>query len=545
MTRPENDRSKEIFPALLLDALKKHGPDASLTFLKKGRAETVLSFTQILAHSAIRARAFQARGLTRGDRAIIFLDKCPALVIAHLAVLRLGAVSVPLNPAFTVREMEYFMARTDPGLVIAGPGQAEIVRRIDPGMKLVTIDPSAPYPGPYRDPDRRLGPGDPLTGPNDLPDILSFSPDDPGLIVFTSGTTGNPKGAVLTSANMAHDARNIIRAWEISAGDTLCHALPLYHTHGLGFALHTTLLAGANIIMLDAFDPETVIKTISPGKKGNPPTILMAVPTMYGRLLSFMEEKDRSGVRYDVSGLRLLASGSAPLPPEDFTRITRAFGREPVEREGMSETGMNFSNPLHGRKKPGSIGLPLPRLEVMIADPETLSPKPEGEVGEIWLKGPGITPGYWEMPIETEKAFEDGWFKTGDLGRVDEEGYYHITDRIKHIIISGGENISPREIEGLINRMPGVAESCVVGLPDPDWGERVVAAVVPATGSGASKDGTPDSQANVSPLEIKAFLKDRLLSWKCPKAFLLVDRLPRNAMGKVLTESVKDLFGPD
>ncbi len=531
MTRPQENSTKENFAVTLVDALRKHGSDSSLIFLRKGQTETVLSFAQIQADTLISARTFQARGLANGDRAIIFLDKCPAWIIAHLAIQRLGAVSVPLNPEFKTREMEYYLARTSPVLVIAGPDQAEIIRQIDPNVKLHVIDPDEPYCSPE--------PGDKSPDLNDLPNIRSFSPNDPGLIIFTSGTTGDPKGAVLTSANMAHDAHNIVRIWEISADDTLCHTLPLYHTHGLGFALHTSLFSGANIIMLDAFEPETVIKTLSGEKEGNSPTVLMAVPTMYHRLLSFLEDESRSQGQYDLSGLRLITSGSAPLLPEDFDRITKAFGQEPVEREGMSETGMNFSNPVHGHRTPGSIGLPLPQLEVMIVNPETLSGRPEGETGEIWLKGPGITPGYWEMPEETEKAFKDDWFRTGDLGRVDEEGYYYLTDRIKHIIISGGENISPMEIEGIISSMPGVAESCVVGLPDPDWGERVVAAVVLTAGSRS----TPDSETSVSPIKIKAYVKDRLSGWKCPKAFLLVEKLPRNAMGKVLTDSVKDLFG--
>jgi malonyl-CoA/methylmalonyl-CoA synthetase len=228
--------------------------------------------------------------------------------------------------------------------------------------------------------------------------------------------------------------------------------------------------------------------------------------------------------------MRLWTSGSAPLLAKDFERIERTFGKQPVEREGMSETGMNFSNPLDGRRKPGSIGLPLPELEVRIVDPITGIDLPEGQTGEIWLRGPAITPGYWRKPDETAATFEQGWFKTGDLGNVDEDGYYYLTDRIKHIIISGGENISPKEVEVVINQIGGVAESSVVGVIDEKWGEKIVAAVVKKPGSEISTD------------EIQAYCKKHLHDWKCPKQITFVKELPRNTMGKILKKDVKKIF---
>jgi malonyl-CoA/methylmalonyl-CoA synthetase len=251
----------------------------------------------------------------------------------------------------------------------------------------------------------------------------------------------------------------------------------------------------------------------------------MAVPSMYSKIMDFAEGKG-----LDFRNVRLWTSGSAPLMPKDFERIRRIFGGEPVEREGMSETGMNFSNPVRGKRKPGSIGLPLPGLQVKIVDPETLGEVAPGETGEIWLKGPGITPGYWQNPEETAKAFSEGWFRSGDLGRTDVEGYYYLTDRLKHIIISGGENISPKEVETVINRIDGVSESSVVGLADEQWGEKVVAAVVPKSGFSLA------SQAVLS------FCKEHLHSWKCPKEIRFVDALPRNTMGKVLKKEVEKLF---
>ena len=234
--------------------------------------------------------------------------------------------------------------------------------------------------------------------------------------------------------------------------------------------------------------------------------------------------------RPDFDHMRLWTSGSAPLLAADFERIQQIFGKQPVEREGMSETGMNFSNPLHGQRKPGSIGLPLPGLEVRTVDPASGKDVAPGQTGEFWLKGPAITPGYWRKPDETKKTFEQGWFKTGDLGNIDKDGYYYLTDRIKHIIISGGENISPKEVEAVINRIDGVVESSVVGVFDEKWGEKIVAAVVKKPG------------ADVSPDDIRAMCKRHLHDWKCPKEVNLVQELPRNTMGKVLKEEVKKLF---
>jgi len=258
----------------------------------------------------------------------------------------------------------------------------------------------------------------------------------------------------------------------------------------------------------------------------------MAVPSMYVKLMDFAEGKKVHFQRVRFERVRLWTSGSAPLLPKDFERIKTIFGKEPVEREGMSETGMNFSNPVRRARNPGSIGLPLPGLEVRIVNPETLEDLPPGETGEIWLKGPAVTPGYWQKPEETAKTFVDGWFRSGDLGRVDEEGYYYLTDRLKHIIISGGENISPKEVEAVINRIDGVNESSVVGVPDEQWGEKVVVAVVPKQGF------------TLAPQAILSVCKKQLHSWKCPKDIRFLDALPRNTMGKVLKKEVEKLFSP-
>jgi malonyl-CoA/methylmalonyl-CoA synthetase len=246
---------------------------------------------------------------------------------------------------------------------------------------------------------------------------------------------------------------------------------------------------------------------------------------MYTKLMDFIGEQ-----QYDFSHVRLLASGSAPLLVNESSRIAAIFGREPVEREGMSETGMNFSNPLNGKRVPGSIGLPLPGVQVRIVDPETFTDVPQGQVGELWLKSASITAGYWRKPKETAYTFRDGWFRTGDLGKMDSDGYYYLTDRIKHIIITGGENVSAKEVETVINSIEGVQESAVVGISDLQWGEKVVAAVQLKLGS------------DLAAATISAFCRERLHDWKCPKDIKFIEEIPRNTMGKILKEEVKRIF---
>jgi malonyl-CoA/methylmalonyl-CoA synthetase len=491
------------------------GEKKAITFLRKGHVESEISYRDLDMDANRLARSFLDMGVTKGDRVLFFIEKSLFFVVAHLAAQKIGAVGVPLNPGFKKSEMVYLLGDAQARLAIAGPAQAPLLEEIAPELTTLVADTQKPYE------EARFFASFPDTCPG-----IEMGPEDPGLIIYTSGTTGKPKGAILTQGNLVHDAEKIIKAWEISETDVLCHALPLFHVHGLCFALHTALIAGSHVLMLDAFSPDTVIHMLQM-KQGHPVcTVFMAVPSMYAKLLDYVEE-----TAPDLQHMRLWTSGSAPLLVKDFERIERAFGKQPVEREGMTETGMNFSNPVRGRKKAGSIGIPLPGVGVRVVNPETMQDVAPGETGEIWLKGRSISPGYWKKPNETANAFADGWFRSGDLGRVDKEGYYYLTDRIKHIIISGGENISPKEVEAVINRVEGVAESSVVGVEDEKWGEKVVAAVVPKPG------------ATIDPEVIQAYCKQHLHNWKCPKAVVFLKELPRNTMGKVLKEEVKKIFG--
>jgi malonyl-CoA/methylmalonyl-CoA synthetase len=489
------------------------GKDGIL-FLRRGRLESRITYASLKQASDRVAGGLVETGLKRGERVVLFMPKSVGQAVIHLGIQKVGAISVILNPGFKRDEMEYFIKDSDATLVIVGRKEEALIRSIDEKPLILPIDTDTP-----------------LVEGKLFPETFPFIPDsdgnpnDPAVLIYTSGTTGQPKGAILTQQNLIQDARNIIQIWRISEEDVLCHVLPLFHIHGLCFALHTALIAGSKIVMCDEFSPDTVIDILCCQKGELACTLFMGVPTMYLRMIDKLEKAPR-----DFGHIRLLTSGSAPLLPKDFERIQKIFGKEPLEREGMSETGMNFSNPIQGMKKPGSVGIPLPHVEVRIVNPETQKDVEMGQVGEIWLKGPNVTSGYWRKPRETEAAFIDGWFRSGDLGRADGEGYYYITDRLKDIIISGGENISPKEIEVLINHHEKVLESCVVGIPDERWGEKVAAAVITKPG------------VTLTEKEMKDHCKMHLLDWKCPKEIMFLKELPRNKMGKVLKEEVVKLF---
>jgi malonyl-CoA/methylmalonyl-CoA synthetase len=486
----------------------------AIAFFRHGDVETELTYGHLAQDANRLAHTFRELGIGRGDRVILFIQKSLIAVVAHIALQKLGAVAVPLNPGFRKAEMQYLLNDADAALVLTEPDKKALISEIDPNQKALTVSTQTPY----QDIDFfRSSP--------DSPPEAHIKSEDPGLIIYTSGTTGKPKGAVLTQQNLIHDAQNIINIWEISANDVLCHSLPLFHVHGLCFALHTALMAGSHILMLDQFNPAAVLQILCRKDPDPRCTIFMGVPTMYGKMM------DESGdTELDFNHLRLLTSGSAPLLVKEFERIKTLFGKEPVEREGMSETGMNFSNPIDGQRKRGSIGLPLPGLKARIVDPGTFDDVVPGQTGEIWLKSPGISPGYWRKPKETQEAFVEGWFRTGDLGKVDEEGYYYITDRIKRIIISGGENILAKEVETVINTLEGVVESAVVGIPDEKWGEKIVAAIL------------PKPNADLTSEKIQAHCTQHLHKWKIPKTMIFVDKIPKNTMGKILKEEVKKLF---
>lgn len=445
-----------------------------------------LSYADLLARSGAMAHALGQRGLSAGDRLVVQVDKSVEALLLYLACLRAGLVYVPVNPGATARERDYFVADAEPALVVDAQLLAELT--------------SAPPPG------------------GEFADVARKA-DDLAAILYTSGTTGRSKGAMLSNGNLAANARTLIAAWRFTSADRLIHALPIFHVHGLFVATHCVLGAGARMLWLPGFDADAILAELPRS------TVLMGVPTFYTRLLA------RPELTPDLAGaMRLFVSGSAPLPAETHRAFEAATGHQILERYGMTETGMLASNPYDGARVAGSVGPALPGVSIRIAAPDAHG------VGGIEVKGPNVFSGYWRMPEKTAEEFTpDGWFRTGDLGRFDAAGYLSIVGRAKDLIISGGFNVYPAEVEAAIEGLPGVGEVAVIGVPHPDFGEGVVAVLAPKPGA------TIDREA------VAAALRETLGAYKRPKAIEVVDALPRNAMGKIekaaLRRELAGLFG--
>ena len=472
-----------------------------------------LSYAAMVEGSARYANALVSLGVKPGDRVAVQVEKSPEAALLYLGTLRAGAVYLPLNTAYTLAELDYFIGDAEPALVVCSPASRDGVAGIAGAAAVETLD--AAGRGSLADLAAAAAPvfADVARGPDDLASIL-----------YTSGTTGRSKGAMLTHANLASNAQVLAKAWRFTADDVLLHALPIFHVHGLFVAINTVLTAGASMIWLPKFDPEAIVANLPRA------SAMMGVPTFYTRLL-----QDPRLDRGLAANIRLFVSGSAPLLAETHRQWSARTGHAILERYGMTETGMNTSNPYDGARIAGTVGPPLPGVEVRITDPETGGAIPDGEIGMIEVKGPNVFKGYWRMPEKTAAEFRmDGYFITGDLGLIDEAGYVQIVGRGKDLVISGGFNVYPKEVEGEIDALPGVIESAVIGLPHPDLGEGVTAVVAVAPGS------------TLEEAAVLAALSERLAGFKRPKRVLFVDDLPRNTMGKVqkaaLRERWKDLY---
>jgi malonyl-CoA/methylmalonyl-CoA synthetase len=440
--------------------------------------------------------------LAAGARIAVQVEKSPEALLLYLACLRAGYVYLPLNVAYRESEIDYFVGNAEPEVVVCSPRNHDWVAAVAARHKV----PHVFTLGEDRD-------GSLLAAAAGFPSRFATvrrGADDLAAILYTSGTTGRSKGAMLSHGNLAANAVTLHHYWRWRRGDVLLHALPIFHVHGLFVAAHGALLSGSRTIWLARFDPAAVIEALPRA------TVFMGVPTMYVRLL----DDPRFG-RDCCAGMRLFISGSAPLLPETFRQFEERTGMRILERYGMSETIMLTSNPYDGNRVAGTVGLPLPGVEVRVVDDLGLACGP-GEVGAIQVRGPNVFRGYWRMPEKTREEFtDDGWFRTGDVGRFDANGYLSIVGRSKDLIITGGYNVYPKEIESVLDELPEVRESAVVGIPDRDFGESVAAAVVP-------RDG-----ARIDVAALVATVKGRIAGFKVPRKVLVVDELPRNQMGKV------------
>ena len=492
--------------ALVWDNLPEDPAHRTFIETPEGRRYT---YADLLARSGAYAQALVAHGVKPGDRVAVQVEKSAEVVFLYLGALRAGAVFLPLNTAYTAAEVAYFLGDAEPALFVCDPGKRDALAAIAETARIgqvLTLDGAG------------LGTmAEAADGQDDAFSDIARGPEDLAAILYTSGTTGRSKGAMLSHDNLASNARTLAKFWGFTADDVLIHALPVFHTHGLFVATNTVLASGGTMLFLPRLDAKLIL-TLMPRA-----TTMMGVPTFYTRLL-----KEPGLDREAVRNIRLFVSGSAPLLAETHREWQARTGHAILERYGMTETNMNTSNPYAGERVAGTVGLPLPGVAVRVVDSETGRTLDRDAVGMIEVKGPNVFKGYWRMPDKTAAEFKtDGFFITGDLGKIDARGYVHIVGRGKDLIITGGYNVYPKEVETEIDAIPGVVESAVIGLPHADFGEGVTAVVVPGPDA-------PDEAA------ILARLEDRLARFKCPKRVLFADELPRNAMGKVQKNLLRD-----
>ena len=470
-----------------------------------------ISYGDLIARSGQIANFLVKRGVKTGDRVAVQVEKSVQNLILYLAVVRAGAVYLPLNTAYTLNELDYFITDAEPSVVVCDPAKAEGLRTIATKVnaKVETLD--------------AAGKGSLTEGADqEKSDFATVTRgnDDLAAILYTSGTTGRSKGAMLSHDNLASNSQTLVDYWRFTDKDVLIHALPIYHTHGLFVASNVTLFARAAMIFLPKLDPELIIKLMPRA------TVLMGVPTFYTRLL-----QSPNLTKEATSHMRLFISGSAPLLADTHREWSARTGHAVLERYGMTETNMNTSNPYDGERVPGAVGFPLPGVSARVVDPESGKALAADEIGMIEVKGPNVFKGYWRMPEKTKSEFrDDGFFITGDLGKIDAKGYVHIVGRGKDLVISGGFNVYPKEIESEIDAIDGVVESAVIGLPHADFGEGVTAVVVPQKG------------AKLDEATILHALDGRLAKFKMPKRVLFEDDLPRNTMGKVQKNVLRDKY---
>lgn len=467
-----------------------------------------ISYAELDALARRGAAALQKAGLRKGDRVALCVADKPSFLLAHLAALVAGGISLPLNPRFTTEELRFFLKDSGARIAVAGPDQRDLLERLRPDLP---------------DLDAILGWEHQTSEVSKISEVFrppDNAPDDPCLIMYSSGTTGWPKGIVHTHANVASSLLALQQCWRITPDDVVLNVLPLFHVHGLSFATHLPLLAGASVILEDHFQPQRTMELLRHC------TVFMAVPTIYYRLL---EEPEFRRAARSWSNVRLFTCGSAPIRPEVLPELETILGRPVINRYGMTEAFVITSLPLDGPWPQGSVGLPLEGIEVRVTT-DTGGDAAAGEVGSVLLRGANLFREYWRQPDTTRAAFATGWFETGDLGFRDAAGFLTLAGRKNDLIITSGFNVYPQVVERVLNSCPGVRESAVVGIPDPRRGELVAAAVV-------RDDFTLDEA------QLLSWCGERLVDYQRPKKLVFVESLPRNALGKVLRRELQELLG--
>ena len=472
---------------------------------------TTITHDGFLATVSRYSHAITELGLKAGDRLAVQIEKSPEALAIYAACAQTGVVFLPLNTGYTANEVEYFIENSGARLLLCSEISLSELKLVTERHDALCLTLNGDGSGSF--PQRAKNQPDQF-------DTVTRDAEDLAAFLYTSGTTGRSKGAMLTQTNLLSNAETLVEHWKFTAEDTLLHALPIFHTHGLFVATNVTLIAGGSMIFLSKFNLDDVISQLSSA------TTMMGVPTFYTRLLG-----DPRFTKELAGHMRLFISGSAPLLAETHVQFEERTGHRILERYGMTETNMNTSNPYDGERRAGTVGFALPGVELKITNPETGEQLPDGDIGQIEVRGPNVFKGYWKMPEKTrEELRDDGFFLTGDLGQIDSDGYVQIVGRNKDLIISGGYNIYPKEVELVLDDQAGILESAVIGVPHPDFGESVVAVIV------AKKGCTPDLD------EIQANLGKSLAKFKQPKKMVFLPELPRNTMGKVQKNVLRDQF---
>jgi len=495
----------------LYDALFAPHADRADCFLQQPGAPD-LSYADFVRRAAQIAHVLQDAGVSPGARVVVQAPKTVEMVALYAATMQAGAVFLPLNTAYQPSEVAYFVEDAEPRVLVCDPLREAEFAGLAEATGAVVLTLGADGSGTLA---ARAG-----VQPETF-ETVARGPGDLAALLYTSGTTGRSKGAMMSHGNLLSNAVTLTELWRITAADRLIHALPIFHTHGLFVALNTVLLAGARVAFLPRFDIDAILEAMPGG------TVMMGVPTFYTRLLA-----DPRLTAEVAARMRLFISGSAPLLAETHEAFTARTGHRILERYGMTETNMITSNPYDGARRAGTVGLPLPGVEVILTHPETGEPVPDGEIGMIEVRGPNVFHGYWRMPEKTAADLRaTGFFITGDLGMVGADGYVSIVGRQKDLIISGGYNVYPKEVEDVLNQIDGIGESAVFGVPDADFGEAIIAALVLVPGTALDR------------ADVARRLAKTLARFKHPVRYEVMSARPRNAMGKVQKNVLREMFG--